>query len=522
VSTKIVVKHNHYRDSVFLMVIDQQARTLRGVHETAVMMGTDNNKDIIREVGFSGADIDSASPNDLILCVRGQSDSAVEAALAQMEEMLTRKPTPRELEDEYKTLDAALRERPSCNLALISVPGQFAAREARKALHRGLNVLLFSDNVTLDEEVELKRLALSLDRIVMGPDCGTAIINQVPLAFANAVPPGPIGIVAASGTGLQEVVCQLAGEGLGITQAVGVGGRDLSDGVGGISTIKALEVLEEDAATRVIVVVSKPPGPATMERMLQRISESDKEVIVCFLGADIGVMSRRGVAAAGSLEEAARMAACTVKGVSYTPRDFTFPKEKIESIVARETRHMAGSQRFVRGLYSGGTLCYEAMIILSGLVGDVYSNIPLKDKLWIPNPPTGVKHTCIDLGDDYFTKGKPHPMIAPETRNRYIREQAADEEVGVLLLDVVLGYGSHRDMAGALSESIRAAKSSVETRGGYLSVIASVCGTAEDPQGLDSQVEKLESCGVVVMPSNAQAARLAAMVLKAHSVRGAR
>jgi FdrA protein len=519
VVTKIVTKKNEYRDSVFLMVVNERARSLSGIEEIAVMMGTDNNKDIMREVGFSGSEIDSATANDMLICIRGQSGEMFETALAQIEEMLTRKPPREELEDVYKTLESAVRERPETNFAVISVPGQFAAREAQKALNKGLNVLLFSDNVPLEEEIELKKLASQLDRIVMGPDCGTAIINHVPLAFANVVNPGPIGIVAAAGTGLQEVASLIDREGEGISQAIGTGGRDLSDEVGGLSMLKGIEILEEDEETEVIVLISKPPGPSTMKRVLDRVSQSRKKVIVHFLRGDPELVVRSGAIAAQTLEEAALLAVDTMRGEPYQHKNFSIPEMDLKKMLKQETERINPKQRFVRGLYSGGTLCDEAMLIMSDSVGEVYSNIPLKPDLRLADLSKGQKHSCIDLGDDYFTKGRPHPMISPETRNRYIVGEAEDPEVAVLLLDIVLGYGAHMDMAGALKGSIEAAKSTAEKRGGYLSVVASVCGTVKDPQDFAAQVKKLEEVGVVVMPSNAQAARFATMISSKNSNR---
>ncbi len=510
--TKISVKKNQYRDSVFLMVISEQARSLPGIVEVAVMMGTDNNKSLMKEVGFFGPDLDSATANDMVLCVRGDGEDSVKNALIQVEQMLTRRPRSEELGDVYKTLDAAIRERPETNFAIISVPGPFAARETKKALNHGLNVLLFSDNVPVEEEVELKKLASKMNRIVMGPDCGTAIINHVPLAFANAVTAGPIGLVAASGTGLQEVICLIDRAGYGISQAIGTGGRDLSDEVGGISMLRGLDILDEDEETEVIVLISKPPGPSTTEKILKRVSKSSKKVIVNFLGYDAGRISSSRAIAARTLEETAFLAVATLKGEPYRYENFGMPEVELKRMVENETERMTRDQKFVRGLYSGGTLCDEAVLILSSTVGEVYSNAPIQPNLRLQDISKGYRHCCIDLGDDRFTRGRPHPMISPEIRNRYLLSEAEDREVAALLLDIVLGYGAHMNMAGALAESILAAKGKAESGGRYLSVIASVCGTMRDPQDFVSQVGQLRKAGVVVMPSNAQAARLAAMI----------
>ncbi len=511
-TTRIVIKKNQYRDSVFLMVINEQTRSLPGIDEIAVMMGTDNNKDIIKEVGFLSPEIDSATSRDIVICIRAGSDEEIEIALAQIDEMLTRKRRPEELEDVYKTLESAIRERPETNFAIISIPGQFASRETKRALNHGLNVLLFSDNVPIEEEIEIKKLATQSGRIVMGPDCGTAIINHIPLGFANAVIPGSIGLVAAAGTGLQEVVCIIDRAGGGISQAIGTGGRDLSDKVGGLSMLKGLDILDKDDETEIIVLISKPPGPITMKKILKRASKSPKKVIINFLGGDPELISSFGATAGQTLEETAFLAVAALKGEPYQHRNFSISEEELKRRLKEETESMIPNQKFIRGLYSGGTLCDEAMLILNDSVGEVYSNIPLKPELRLRDLSKGQKHCCIDLGDDYFTRGRPHPMISPDSRSRYIISEAEDPEVAVLLLDIVLGYGAHMDMAGALRESIIVAKTEVKKRGGYLAVVASVCGTMKDPQNFLSQVQKLEDMGVVVMPSNAQAARFAAMI----------
>lgn len=510
--TRILIKKNQYRDSVFLMVISEQARSFPGINEIAVMMGTDNNKSLMKEVGFCGSELDSATANDMILCVRGESEDSIKNAFLQIEEMLTRRTRPEELADVYKTLDTVIRERPETNFAIISVPGQFAGRETKKALNHGLNVLLFSDNVPVEEEIELKKLASKVNRIVMGPDCGTAIINHVPLAFANAVTAGPIGLVAASGTGLQEVICLIDRAGQGISQAIGTGGRDLSDKVGGLSMLRGLDILDQDEETEVIVLISKPPGPSTTEKILKQVSKSPKKVIVNFLGCDAGLISNSGAIAGRTLEETAFLAVSAIKGEPYRYENFGMRGVELKKMVENETERMTRDQKFVRGLYSGGTLCDEAILILNGIVGEVYSNVPIQPKLRLQDLSKGYRHCCIDLGDDHFTRGRPHPMISPEIRSRYLVNEAEDREVAVLLLDIVLGYGAHMNMAGALTESIKTAKSKAESRGQYLSAVASVCGTMRDPQDFVSQVEQLRKIGVVVMPSNAQAARFAAMI----------
>ena len=445
------VERGRYLDSVALMRLSRRLAALPGVENAALMIGTPSNKDLLRDAGLLGAEGERAGVNDLVIAVRAADASSAERALAspfQVEERRQEGPFPH-----ARTLGGALDALPRANLALISVPGDFAALEARKALERGLHALVFSDNVALEDELALKRLARDRGLLLMGPDCGTALIAGTPVAFANAVPRGDIGIVSASGTGLQEVSCLIARLGASVSHGIGVGGRDLDERIGALGTLAAIDALESDPGTKTIVLISKPPAPQVADQVLARLSRSGKRGVVCFLGLDKPGLAR-------TLCEAAELA--TGKKVD---------EEKLGS-----KRKITGR---VQGLYCGGTLCNEAELIFRrrGLDG----------------------HRFIDLGDDRYTRGRPHPMIEPEIRNDHLAAALADPAVGMILLDVVLGYGSHPDPAGVLLEK-RIAKT----------VVASVIGTERDPQIRSRQVAKLREAGVLVAPSNAHAAEWAA------------
>jgi FdrA protein len=202
------------------------------------------------------------------------------------------------------SLEMAVEQQAALNLALISVLGDYAAAEAIKALRPGLSVMLFSDNVSLAHEREIKTLAREKNLLVMGPDCGTAIINGMPLGFANVVRRGAIGVVAASGTGLQEVTCCIDQLGAGISQALGTGGHDLHESIGGISMLYGLDALSADPDTRVIVLISKPPAPAVAEKILARARAAGKPVVVNFLGARPEDMNVPGITPAYTLADA--------------------------------------------------------------------------------------------------------------------------------------------------------------------------------------------------------------------------
>ncbi len=394
---------------------------------------------------------------------------------ARARELLTAAAIAGDAEDEYRprTLDGALKALPNANLAVVSVPGQYAAHEARKVLDRGLNVLLFSDNVSLDEEVELKRQAREHGLFMLGPDWGTAIINGVPLGFANVVPSGSIGLVSASGTGLQQITCLIGSAGGGVSQALGVGGRDLEDGVGGAMMLKGLRALDDDPATAVIVLVSKPPGPATAEKVFAALKHCTKPSVVCFLGADGGPPVASNVFVEATLEGAASKA-LTLAGVhggqAIVPGP---PADQLKRLDAS----LGDGGRSIRGFYSGGTLCYEALLVLRDQAEEVRSNLQLAGVLPIENGEKRTGHLLLDLGHEQFTVGRPHPMIDLGPRCKQLVEAARDPDVGILLLDVVLGYGAHSDPASQLAPAILEAQRMASGDGRSLACVVALVGT---------------------------------------------
>ena len=504
---KIVPKE--YRDSVSLMQLSASIAKLPGVEQASAVMATENNLALLAEAGLV-VDVTGAGAADLLIAVRGE-ESALPAALQEATEKLTRKssngtaaqheaPKPR-------SIQMALAEAGASNMVLISTPGEYAAAEAMKALRLGLNVMLFSDNVSEEEELALKRFARERDLIVMGPDCGTAIINGVPLAFANVVKRGPIGAVSASGTGLQQVTVLIDRLGSGISQAVGTGGRDLHHQVGGISMLQGLKHLAADPGTQVIVLISKPPAPDVAQRVLSEARKAGKPVVVNFVGADPAMLSGSGVHGAKTLEDAARAAVELTRGET--------PQRSYQEVPPRPVRlpPLGPAQRYIRGLFSGGTFCYEAALLLDECLADVYSNTPARTEGELADLWHSHHHALIDLGDDVFTRGRPHPMIDYRLRNERIVREAEDSETAVILLDVVLGYGSHPDPASELAPALRRAREAAVRHGGNVIFVGHVCGTEGDPQGLQRQTSALTQAGMVLAPSNAQAVRLAASLV---------
>ncbi|MCK8825618.1 acyl-CoA synthetase FdrA [Fuchsiella alkaliacetigena] len=512
---RVKIKENNYYDSVTLMSIAKDIKSQEGIKEVVVVMATPHNKELLENVGLLTSEVEEATPKDMVIGIEADSEAEIAKALTATEEALVAKRSS-DGDEKYRprTLDSAINTLPEANLALISVPGNYAPKEAKKALKKGLHVMLFSDNVSVEAEVELKELAAEKGLLMMGPDCGTAIINNKPLAFANVVNEGDIGLVAASGTGAQEITVIIDSKGAGVSQVIGTGGRDLSVEVGGLEMSKGLKALAADKQTQVIVLVSKPPAPEVAKKVLTEVEQIDKPVIVNFLGGKQELFTDSKAIYSSNLEEAALKAVALSKGEEYQFQEFSLDEEKIEEIVNQELSKYSSEQQYLRALYTGGTLCDEAMLILAEELESIYSNIPLKEEWALVDNGVSQQHTALDLGEDEFTQGRPHPMIDPLTRTERLAQEAEDEEVAVLLADVVLGYGSHADPAGELAKAIKSAQQKAAARGGHLTAILSVCGTEADPQNMAEQVEKLEQAGAIVMPSNAQAARLATRIVK--------
>jgi succinyl-CoA synthetase alpha subunit len=495
------VRRSFYHDSVTLMGLTRDMEAVAGVSRAAAMMGTPANRAVLHDAGLLTSDGEAAAPADLIIAVAADSPGAAETARQAAERALVPRTADGAGAARYRprTIDTALHALPGANLALVSVPGAYAAIEARRALHAGLHVMVFSDNVPVAEEVALKRLAISRGLLLMGPDCGTAIIDGVPLGFANAVPRGRIGIAAASGTGLQEVVSVLAASGEGVSQAIGLGGRDLGDDVGGLMAMRALALLAEDPETTVICLVGKPPGARTRERLATHLTAIDKPLVVHFAGDE----APDGVPyAAATLEDTGTAAVALARGERPVARTFTDPGAAAR-LVTETARGLAPGQQYVRGLYSGGTLAWEARGILAARLPDVAPGLTGHGK-------NG--HRVIDLGDDRFTIARPHPMLDATLRREWITREAANPTVAVLLLDLVLGHGAHEDPAGELAPALDEARVLAAREARTLVIVASVTGTDGDPQNRSAQVARLRAAGVLVMPSNAQAARLAALI----------
>lgn len=514
-----IVKSGEYYDSITLLQVAQGLSQLVGVEDAAVVMGTPANKGILRDAGLLTPEADAAFADDLIIATRVAGKEKVNVA-ARAAELLKASRTPKAESGAAappKTLPAAAQQLAGANIALISVAGRYAAGVARDALDHGLHVFLFSDNVSVEDEIALKKLGREKGLLVMGPDAGTAILNGVALGFANAVIPGPVGVVAASGTGLQAVTSQLTRMGVGITQAIGSGGRDLSEAVGGLMMLEGLKALQADPATEVLLMVSKPPAPAVAEKVLKQLKASNKPAVVCFLGGKAKAIREAGGIPAATLEEAAHLAAALARGESpdQALKSLHDQHRELKKLAKKLIGHLQMQQNYFRGLFSGGTFCYETQLILSDVLdkGKIISNAPVKKKHKMADANKSIGHTAVDLGEDEFTVGRLHPMLDPTLRNRRILHEAQDPETAIIFLDIVLGYGVHPNPAGAAVEAIREAQAWLKKERREVLFIASVCGTVGDPQNALTQEAILREAGVIVLDSNAAATRLAGYIL---------
>ncbi len=491
------IRRGVYCDSIVLMQLQVALAAQPGVAEAGAVMGTAANLDLLRQSGLYDPTLAGAGDSDLVLALRAESDDDATSALAQVDDLMARRSQTSSDTYQPHTLAAAIEQLPEASWVAISVPGRFAAGVAGQALELGRHVFMFSDNVRLEDEIKLKRQAGERGLMMMGPDCGTAIVGGVGLGFANRVRRGAVGLVAASGTGLQTVASRLHALGSGVSQALGTGGRDLGTAVGGASTLQAIDLLARDPATEVLVLISKPPAPAIARKVLAAAEATGKPVVAAFVGASWPLHQIGRIHFARNLSTAAQLA----HQLGHTDETTTSD--------ARNTA-LAGKRRYLRGLFAGGTLAYEAVASLQALLDPLYTNVRLGHARELKTPHRSQAHTLIDLGADEYTSGRLHPMIDPQLRLERLRREAADPKVAVLLLDLVLGDSGHPDPAAELADEVRR----ITAADGPV-VVAIVVGTDLDPQGASHQIDQLTTAGAQVFDDPAAGfARVAELLIE--------
>ncbi|MCB5951219.1 acyl-CoA synthetase FdrA [Enterococcus sp. BWT-B8] len=495
-----IIQKNNYQDSIVLMLLTNRLLTVDGVSNASVMMGTPANKDIFKTGGIYTDEMAAATSNDMVLVLDIEDKDLIDIVLKEVADFIADqgKSSGEEGPQTVKTWEKALEAGEAAATAVLSIPGTLAAPEIETALEAGKHVFCFSDNVSIEDEVRLKKMAHDKGLLLMGPDCGTGIINGIPVAFTNAVRKGSIGIVGASGTGIQEVTTIIHKLGAGVTQALGTGGRDLSEAVGGITVKDSIIALENDPETKVIVVISKPPAPQVRDEVLDLLRKGTKPAVTIFLG-EKPTDHEVGLYRAYTLEEAAQIAVQLLHEEAVIP---------IDEMIDQSKTIFSPKQQKIKAYYSGGTLAYEAaMLVKAGL--QLSEDAAHEDGYILK----AQGHEIIDLGDDIYTQGKPHPMIDPSKRKEMLQQAAADPATAVILLDIVLGYGSHADMASELAPTIKELKANAALADRSLAIIGTIVGTDLDPQDINKQAAILTEAGVTLCQSNAQAVKKALVLL---------
>lgn len=513
-----VVLRNLFRDSIQLMRLSEEVKKLAGVSDAVVAMGTETNRRLLQDLGLLGRESKNAGDGDLVIAVRTSEGANTAEVMRRVQQLVMSPPAGArgQRTTVFHSVRTAMDRTGKANLAIVSVPGWQAFDPTMELLRNGVNVHLFSDHVPLEQEITLKSYASSHGLLVLGPGAGTSIINGVGLGFANSVRKGNVGIVASAGTGIQEVSTMLDSIGLGVSAALGVGGTDVKEEVGGLMMKDCLTLLEKDEKTRTIMIVAKTPREKVIREVMAHAERvTTKPVVACFLGLDPPSADGGRIVYAKTLHSAVSRAASIAGGAEEEAfrAQIGSSFEELSKASKAAASSLNPGQRFVRGLYSGGTLAHETLLIFKELIGEPYSNTPLSDGFSLRDPNLSKGNSVVDLGDESFTAGRAHPMIDPTLRRLRIAQESKDEEVAAIMLDIVLGYGSASDPGGSLLGAIGEARESSRKRGGEVAFMAHICGTNSDPQPLGVQREMLSKAGVFLFPSNALLSAAAALVV---------
>lgn len=477
-----------------------------GIESAYVCMATESSKQSLKELGLVNDEILSAGDDDLILAAQAVSREAFEAAVAKSEESSDSGDSAKTT---YSTVEAAVQANPRANICTISVPGEHAFEVTKQALELGLHCIVFSAHVPPEQERRMKELAREKGLLCMGPDCGVCNINGTAFVLSSICNRGPVGICGASGCGIQHVAAFLHDAGSGVSQTIGTGGADLREPIGGISMMMGIDALENDPDTEYIVLISRKPADSVLNKLLARVRECRKPVVACFMGADRTLIEASGAVFADNLDE------CAQKILAILGKELVFDTaEQITALAHEAVDGMSPDQKYVRGLYCGGTYCDEAMVTMRETIGDIYSNAPLRPELRLADSFVSVANCIVDYGEEEFTVGKPHPTLEPAMRVPGIVKEGADPEVAVLLLDFILTPPANIDPVGTSVKALRDAMDAATARGGKLAVVASVLGTDADLQNVTLQRRKLREAGVYVCKSNRQAAQLAGEIVR--------
>lgn len=504
----VLIRSNEYHDSLEMLLATTILDEKPGIGKCNIGMGTEYSLRLFAQLGFEDPAISAAGPTDVIIAAEAESEGVFRQAVEETFQQLFGRPAAEKEYDTCLTTEDALRNHPEAQVAVISIPGEYAGREAMKALQAGLHVILFSSHIAPEEEKELKEYASAHGLICMGPDCGVVNLNGVAFLLGSITRKGPFGICGASGVGIQHVGALIHQAGSGCSQLIGTGGGDLKPPVNAISMLTGIDALENDPETKYLILVSRKPPQEALTRLLSRISACKKPVVACLMGADRAQVEAAGAIFAPDLDAAA-VEALKLAGIACPLQS----DAELDAMARDAVQGMAGEQKYLRGLFTGGTYCEEAMNTISRRIGNVYSNAPLREELRLADSLVSVQNTCVDVGEDEFTEGKPHPTMEPGGRRPFILREGENPETCVLLLDFIFAVSAHPDPVGVILDDLKKVMADARARGGRLAVVASICGTDADFQNLQEQRRKLTEAGVYVCSTNRQAADLAARIV---------
>lgn len=501
-----LLQKDTYIDSLASLFTMSVLMDCEGVEGSYAGMATSANKQTMEELGLADDVVRTAGENDFVVAVRAASREAFEAAMSKTK---TNEPEAACQKPAFNTVDEALRANPKANICTIAVPGEYACEVTKQALHQGLHCIVFSSNVPLEQEREMKELAREKGLLCMGPDCGVANINGAAFVLSSINNRGPFGICGASGCGIQHVAAFLHEAGSGVSQTIGTGGNDLKEQVGGISMLMGIDALENDPATEYIVLISRKPADSVLQTLAARIRKCNKPVVACFMGADRKVVEDAGALWANDLDS------CAQQALSLIGKQIEFDSDETLMAMAQSAvKGMSAQQKYVRGVYCGGTYCDEVMQTMQPVIGGIHSNCPLSPELQLADSCISVGNTVVDSGEEEFTCGRPHPTLEPSMRLPLIAKEGEDPETAVILLDFILTPPEHIDPAGVTLQVLTKAVEGARARGGKLAVVCSVLGTDADLQNVSQQRQKLRDAGVYVCRSNRQAGQLAAKIIQ--------
>lgn len=507
-SVFVEIEKGKYIDSLETLYASSVLMDQEGITAGFVGVGTAPFKDTVISSGLNSPDLDSATGNDLVIIAdcsnKAAFDTAVAAVLASFEVEASV-----QAEESFVSTKAAVQKHPEINLCSVSVPGEYAYGEVKKALNAGLHCVVFSNNVPLEQEREMKLLAREKGLLCMGPDCGVANINGAALVLSSINNRGPFGIVGASGTGIQHVAAILHEAGSGVSQTIGTGGNDCKDAVGGIMMLMGIDAMEADPETRYLALISRKPGDTVLPKLLERIKTCKKPVVALFMGCDRAQVEASGAIYASSLDD------CAIQCLKLIGTHYPLATEdELVTLAAEEVKKYAPEQKYLRGLYTGGTYMDEAANAMIPRIGTIWSNCPIQPEWKLEDSYVSRENACVDYGEEEFTLGRPHPAIDPSIRKPAILREAMDPEVAVILLDFILTPPGHMDPTGFVIDDIKMAQQMAESEGRHITFIASVLGTTADFQDKNKQERQLRDAGVVVCQTNYRAAVLASEIIR--------